>query len=51
MARQSLKEISHFVDLGPTVYVSKFIGHSKHALFLKRSNAQSSEKDHDLPGI
>jgi hypothetical protein len=63
MARQSLREVSQFVDPGLTVYVSKLIltfstpnlCHSRHVLFFTRldchSNAKPSEKDHDLPGI
>jgi hypothetical protein len=50
MARQSLGEVSHFVDEGLTVYVSKLIltfstphiGHSSHGLFFTRLNRQSN---------
>jgi hypothetical protein len=62
MARQSLREVSQFVDLGLTIYVIKsmtfptpHIGHSRHGLFFTildcQSNAKPSEKDHNLPGI
>jgi hypothetical protein len=62
MARQSLREVSQFVDYSLTMYVSKsmtfptpHIGHSRHGLFFTtldcQSNDNPSEKDHDLPGI
>jgi hypothetical protein len=62
MARQSLREVSQFVDEGLTMYLSKLMtfptphsGLSRHDLFFTRldcqSNVKPSEKDHDLPGI
>jgi hypothetical protein len=61
MARQSLREVSQFLGLGLTMYVSKsmtfstpHIGHSRYGLFFTRldcqSNAKPSEKDQD-PGF
>jgi hypothetical protein len=55
MARQSLREVSQFVDKGP--FLTPHILQSRHFLFFTRlnrqsnSNAKPSQKDHDLAGI